>query len=67
MKVNRINILIPTQHNKHVKYLCNHCLDLMNKYRFSGEFRNDVIKMSSMPESVVDILKQLKINFERVK
>ena len=65
MKINRISLLIPTQKNKHVKYLYNHCLDLMNKYKFGGEFRNDVIKMSLATESILKELKDLKINFER--
>ena len=65
MKINRISVLIPVQKNRHVKYLCNHCLDLMNKYKFGGEFRNDVIKMSLAPESILKELKDLKINFER--
>lgn len=65
MKVNRINILIPSEKNTHRKYLYNECLDLMNKYKFGGVFGIDSISMVSMPESVLEELKKLKINFER--
>lgn len=67
MKVNRINILIPSKQNTHRKYLYNECLDLMTKYHFGGEFRNENIKMSSMPETVLKTLNDLKIKFERLK
>lgn len=65
MKINRINVIIPTSQNKHVKYLCNECLDLMNKYHFGGEFKNETIKLNSMPESLLKVLENLKIVFEK--
>lgn len=65
MKINRVNVVVHTSNNKHVKYLYNHCLDLMNKYKFGGEFRNETIKMSSAPDSILKELKDLKIDFER--
>lgn len=61
MKVNRINLLIPTAQNKHRPYLCNDILRLMNKYGFGGEFRNESIKLSGAPEVVGRILKRMGI------
>lgn len=63
MKIQRVNAVIQTASNKHVKYLCNHCLDLMSKHHFGGEFKNDTIKLNAMPESVLKILEDLKIKF----
>ena len=63
MKVQRVNIIIPTNMNKHRKYLYNEMLDLMNKNHFGGEFRNENIKLSSMPKSVLGILNKLKIKY----
>ena len=64
MKIQRVNAVITTAQNKHVKYLCNHCLRLMSDYKFGGEFKNETIKLNAMPESVVKILEELKIRFE---
>ena len=63
MKIHRVNVLINTAENKHVKYLYNNCLDLMSKHHFGGEFRNETIKLNSMPETVLKILEDLKIKF----
>ena len=67
MKIQRINVVIPTSLNKHRKYLYNEMLDLMNRYKFGGEFKNEHIKLSSAPEVVLKFLKHLKINFERIE
>lgn len=64
MKIHRVNVLINTAKNKHVKYLYNNCLDLMSKHYFGGEFRNEQIKLNAMPESVLKILEELKIKFD---
>lgn len=64
MKVSRLDVVIPTNLNKHRKYLCNEMLDLMNKNHFGGEFRNETIKLSSMPKQLLKILDDLKIKFE---
>ena len=64
MKIQRVNAVIPTAQNKHFKYLYNNCLDLMSKHHFGGEFKNDTIKLNSMPESVLRILQELKIKFD---
>ena len=64
MKIQRVNAVIPTAQNKHVKYLCNHCLKLMSDYKFGGEFRNETIKLNAMPDSVLKILEELKIKFD---
>ena len=65
MKINRIDVLIPTRLNKHKPYLSNEIMALMNQHRFGGEFRNDNIKLSAMPEPLVKVLKELKIKFVR--
>lgn len=65
MKINRINILIPTAQNKHRKYLYNEMLNLMSRNGFGGEIRNESIKLSAMPENLLKVLEELKINFER--
>lgn len=65
MKVNRINILIPINENKHRPYLCNEMLGLMKG--FGGEFKRDTIKLSGAPESILKVLEELKIKFERLK
>lgn len=67
MKIQRINILIQANENKHRKYLYNECLDLMNKNRFGGEFRNESIKLSGMPINLLKVLEDLKIKFIQVK
>ena len=64
MKVNRINILIPIKENRHRPYLCNEMLGLMKG--FGGEFKRDTIKLSSAPESILKVLEELKIKFERL-
>ena len=67
MKIQRVNVIIPSNLNKHRKYLYNEILDLMNKNHFGGEFANEHIKLSSMPETLLEILKDLKIKYERLK
>ena len=64
MKIQRVNLVIYSNENKHRKYLYNEMLDLMSKGKFGGEFRNDQIKLSSMPESLLKVLEDLKIKFE---
>ena len=63
MKIHRVNVTINTAENRHVKYLYNNCLDLMSKHHFGGEFRNETIKLNSIPETVLKILEELKIKF----
>lgn len=63
MKVPRVNVIIPTNLNKHRKYLYNEMLDLMNAHRFGGEFKNENIKLSSVPKSVLGILDKLKVKY----
>ena len=65
MKVNRINVFIEHNKNKHLPYLNNHILDLMKVEKFGGEFKPYSIKLSAMPEYLIEKLKELKINFER--
>lgn len=67
MKVNRINIVVPTALNKHRKYLYNEMLDFMQVNKLGGEFRNEHIKVNSMPEPLLNILKELQIIFEVIK
>lgn len=64
MKINRINVLIPYSQNRHKPYLNNEILPLMKG--FGGEFRNDYIKLSAMPESVVKELEEKGIKFVRI-
>lgn len=64
MRVHRISVIIPTNQNTHRKYLYNEMLDLMNTGKFGGEFRNEHIKLSSMPDKFLKVLKKLKINYE---
>lgn len=66
MKIQRINILIPSNLNTHRKYLYNEMLDLMNQYKFGGEFKNEHIKLNSAPDVILKILEDLKIKFERI-
>ena len=66
MKIQRVNILIPSNLNTHRKYLYNEMLDLMNQYKFGGEFKNEHIKLNSAPEIVLKVLEDLKIKFERI-
>lgn len=63
MKVSRVNVVIPTANNKHRKYLYNEMFDLMNAHRFGGEFKNENIKLSSVPKSILEILDKLKIKY----
>lgn len=67
MRIERVNVVIPTNLNKHRKYLYNEMLDLMNKNHFGGEFRNETIKLNSAPKSILKILVDLKIKFEGIK
>lgn len=64
MKVNRINILIPSAKNKHVKYLYNYGLNLMNKYKCGGIITNESIKLNSISNEAIKDLKELHINYE---
>ena len=66
MKVNRIDIIIKRADNIHKPYLSNDCLELMRRYRFGGEYRNEEIKFSSMPESVLKVLDELKVVYQRI-
>lgn len=63
MRIERVNVVIPTNLNKHRKYLYNEMLDLMNAHRFGGEFKNENIKLSSAPKSVLGILDKLKVKY----
>ena len=63
MRIERVNVVIPTNLNKHRKYLYNEMLDLMNKNHFGGDFRNENIKLSSAPKSVLGILDKLKVKY----
>lgn len=63
MKIQRINLVIHSNENKHRKYLYNEMLDLMNKHHFGGEFRNETIKLSSMPDNLLKLLKELDIKY----
>ena len=63
MRIERVNVVIPTTSNKRRKYLYNEMLDLMNKNHFGGEFRNETIKLSSMPEQLLQILDKLKVKY----
>lgn len=67
MKINRVNVIIPSNQNTHRKYIYNEMVDLMNRYKFGGEFRNEHIKLSSAPEVVLKILRHLKINYEKLE
>ena len=64
MKIPRVNITIPTIHNKHRPYLYNEMLDMMNVHHFGGEFRNESIKLNSMPKDLLNVLRDLKIRLE---
>ena len=66
MRINRIDIFIKGSENTHRPYLYNECLDMMNKYRFGGEFRNEGVKFSSMPEPVLKVLDELKIVYQQI-
>lgn len=66
MKVNRINVFIDHNQNKHLPYLNNYLLDLMKVERFGGEFRPYSVKLSAMPEYLLKKLEELKIKFERI-
>ena len=63
MRIERVNVVIPTNLNKHKKYLYNEMLDLMNKNHFGGEFRNENIKLSSAPKFVLGMLDKLKVKY----
>lgn len=63
MRIERVNVIITTANNKHRKYLYNEMLDLMNAHRFGGEFKNENIKLSSVPKSILEILDNLKIKY----
>lgn len=66
MKVNRINVLINTYANKHRTYLYNEMWDLAKEHHASGNFGNDYIQLSSLPETALKVLKDLKIKFEKL-
>ena len=66
MKVNRINILINTYANKHRTYLYNEMWDLAKEHQASGMFGNDYIQLSSLPETALKVLKDLKIKFQKL-
>ena len=66
MKINRINILINTHANTHRTYLFNEMFDLAKKQHASGLFGRDYIKLSSLPETALKVLEELKIKFERL-
>lgn len=65
MKINRINVIIPINQNRHRPYICNEMLKLMSNNGFSGEFKRDTIKLAAMPENLLKVLEELKIKFER--
>lgn len=66
MKVNRINVFIEHNKNKHLPYLNNHILDLMKVEKFGGEFKPYSIKLSAMPEYLLKKFEELKIKFEKI-
>lgn len=66
MKVNRIDVMIKRDLNKHVQYLDNKTTQLMRDYKFGGIHSNEYIQFNGMPETVLEKLKELKIKFERI-
>lgn len=66
MKVNRIDVMIKRDLNKHVQYLDNKTTQLMCDYKFGGVYSNEYIQFNNMPETVLEKLKELKIKFERI-
>ena len=66
MKIQRVNLIIPSAQNTHRKYLYNECVDMMNQFKFGGVFENHQIKFNSAPIDVLKVLEDLKIKFERV-
>ena len=67
MKIQRVNIYIPSNQNTHRKYLYNEMLDLINKNKIGGEFNTHYIKLNGLPEALVKTLEDMKIVFERIK
>lgn len=66
MKVNRIDVMIKRDLNKHVPNIDMPIMDLQRYYKFGGLSTNDRIELHSMPETVLEKLKELKIKFERI-
>lgn len=66
MKVNRIDVIIKRDLNKHVPNIDIPIMDLQRYYKFGGLSTNDRIELHSMPETVLEKLKELKIKFERI-
>ena len=62
MKINRIDVLKHYNQNKHKQFLNNDIMPLMKG--FGGEFRRESIKLSAMPEYLLEKLEELKIKFE---
>ena len=67
MKVNRVNILINANANKHRTYLYNEMFDLAKQYQAGGNFGNDYIQINSLPETALKVLKELKIKFSKLR
>ena len=67
LKVQRIDIMINTKENNHKKYLYNEVQEFTNKNKLGGEFRNNYIKLNSVPESLLTILEEAKIIYKKIK
>ena len=64
--VNRINILIPANINQHKKFLYNEVLDFAQREKLGGVYSNEYIKINTMPENLLEVLKKLKIKFTKL-
>lgn len=63
MKIERINVLINSNANKHRKYLYNEMSALAKEHQLQVNFCNDSITLSSIPKELTKVLEDLKINF----
>lgn len=64
--INRVNIEISKLANKERPYLHYEMFNLAKEHQFGGTFGNDFITLNGMPESLLKVLEELKINFRRL-
>ena len=63
MKIERVNIVIPRDMNKHIKYLNNEVMDIHSHIRTGGVYKMDRIELNGVPEDILVLFNNKNIKY----
>ena len=64
MKIERVNIVIPRDINKHIKYLNNEVMDIAARIKVGGLYTNDRIELKQIINNDLRLFRNRNIRFE---